>query len=340
MGLTPFFEKQIEELNHDYLPARVILEHKHLYRIVSSMGELLAEVSGSYAFRSEGRMDYPAVGDWVLAEKMPGEGKAIIHHLLQRKSAFIRQAAGTDVQQQIVAANVDIALIVMSMNDDYNSRRLERYLTAAWDSGATPVVLLTKADLCDDREAFLQQAQGHAIGVDCLVTSTVSGEGIDMLKDMLKGGVTGALLGSSGAGKSSIINALTEKESMKVAGIREDDAKGRHTTTHRELVSLPGGGSLIDTPGMRELKLWEAGDSLDSSFQEIETLAEDCRFRDCTHKNEPGCAVRQAVDSGELEEGRLHNYFKLQRESAYLEKKIKLQQKIQEKRTQKKRRKA
>lgn len=335
LGFSAFFKDQIEVGESDYSVARVVLEHKHSYRVTGEQGEWLATVSGNFAYGATGRFDYPAVGDWVVVEKMPGEQKAIIHKLLTRKSAFVRKVAGREIQQQIVAANVDIVFLVMSMNQDFNIRRLERYLTAAWDSGAKPFVVLTKADLSEDSDFYVNEIERNAPGVDYLVTSTVTGEGIEALQTMLQEGMTGALLGSSGAGKSSLTNALTMETVMKISEIREDDAKGRHTTTHRELVLLPGGGCLIDTPGMRELQLWDHGENLVASFQDIERLAEQCRFRDCTHQNEPHCAVQRAITEGTLELRRLQNYFKLGKEAAFLERKLKMQSKLEEKRKQK-----
>ena len=313
-----------------------MLEHKHSYRVLSEEGEWLATVSGHFAFETSNRLDYPAVGDWVLVEKMPGEEKAIIHKLLKRKSVFVRKVAGLEIEQQIVAANVDIVFLVMSMNEDFNTRRLERYLTAAWDSGATPMIVLTKADLCEDALPFLDEVERIAPGVECLITSTLTHEGVARLTEVLREGVTGALLGSSGAGKSSLTNALMQEEQMKVAAIREEDARGRHTTTHRELLLLPSGGCIIDTPGMRELQLWDQRESLDASFQDIERLAEGCRFRDCTHVKEPHCAVRKAIEEGTLEMARLQSYLKLGKEIASLEKKLNTKAKLDEKRKQKK----
>lgn len=324
LGLTAFFSEQIEQLEDKYkkyVPARVVLEHKHSYRVISEHGEWLATIAGNFAYNAFAREDYPAVGDWVLVEQMPGEEKAIIHKLLQRKSVFSRKVAGLEIEEQIVAANVDIVLLVMSLNEDFNIRRLERYLVAAWDSGATPVIVLTKADLCDDVAHYVSEVESIAFGVEVIVTSVVTGIGFKRLSELFPAGVTGALLGSSGAGKSTLTNALLGTAHMKVSSIREDDAKGRHTTTHRELVALDSGGCLIDTPGMRELQLWNQSDSLAASFQDIEQLMEQCRFRDCTHKGEPHCAVQKAIDEGVLESARLQSYFKLQRELAYIERK-------------------
>ncbi|MEO4055002.1 ribosome small subunit-dependent GTPase A [Solibacillus sp. CAU 1738] len=339
LGFTPFFSEQVETVNNKYkqtIPARVVLEHKLSYRVISEAGEWLATVAGNFAYNALAREDYPAVGDWVLVEQMPGEEKAIIHKLLQRKSVFSRKVAGLEIEEQIVAANVDIVLLVMSLNADFNIRRLERYLIAAWDSGAKPLIVLTKADLCDDVEGHVSEVEAIAFGVDIVVTSAVTGEGFNTIRTLFTEGVTGALLGSSGAGKSTIMNALLETEHMKVSGIREDDAKGRHTTTHRELVMLQTGGCLIDTPGMRELQLWNQSDSLAVSFQDIEELADQCRYRDCTHKSEPHCAIRLAITEDVLDEARLQSYFKLQRELAYIERKTNAQAKLVEQRKWKK----
>lgn len=328
LGFSPFFEQQLTNVKMEgKVVGRVSLEHKHSYRVMTEHGEWLATVSGAFAFSTFSRTDYPAVGDFVLVEQMPGEQRAIIHHLLDRKSKFVRKMAGREVDEQIVAANVDIVMLVMSLNADFNVRRLERYVIAAWDSGATPVVVLTKADLCDDVERFVREVEAVAFGVDIFVVSSVTGKGIESLKNLLKEGKTAALLGSSGAGKSTLTNALLETSHMMVSDIREDDAKGRHTTTHRELVVLPSGACLIDTPGMRELQLWDQSDSLSAGFRDIEELAEGCRFRDCTHKGEPGCAVEGAVD-----EVRLASYFKLQRELAFMEQKTDMAAKLAEKR--------
>ncbi|WGF36732.1 ribosome small subunit-dependent GTPase A [Lysinibacillus capsici] len=337
LGFTTYFEEQMIEMKKqaklkNCVPARVTLEHKHSYRVLAEEGEWLATIAGHYAYTSLAREDYPAVGDWVLVEKMPGEERAIIHQLFQRKSVFSRKVAGTEIQEQIVASNVDIVLLVMSLNEDFNIRRLERYLVAAWDSGAKPIIVLTKADLCEDVSSLVQEVESVAFGVDIFVTSALSGEGLKEIQTLFTEGVTGALLGSSGAGKSTLTNALCGEILMKVAGIREDDAKGRHTTTHRELVVLPAGGCLIDTPGMRELQLWDQGDSLASSFQDIEELATACRYRDCTHQKEPYCAVQQAIVDGDLDQYRLQSYFKLQRELAYMERKTNTQAKLEEQR--------
>ena len=336
LGFTTYFEQQQIDTKKQLYPARIVQQHKHAYRVQGAHFNWLGMVSGSYSFHTLHAIDYPAIGDWVLVEQMPGEEKCLIHHLLERQSVFTRKAAGLEVEEQVVAANIDIVFLVMSLNDDFNSRRLERYVVAAWESGAMPVVVLTKSDMCKDVTPFIRETKTAAMGVDYVVTSVVTGEGLDDLRQYLTLGKTAALLGSSGAGKSSLTNALVEADAMKVSTIREDDAKGRHTTTHRELVQLPGGACLIDTPGMRELHIWSEQNSLDTGFKDIEGYAEDCRFRDCTHQNEPGCAVRGAIERGELEPGRLQNYFKLLREVAFIERKTNAQQQLAEKRRWKK----
>lgn len=300
---------------------RVLLEHKHMYRVVTDEGEWLASLSGSFQHQAHERRDYPAVGDWVAVEKMPGEEKGIIRNILPRTSIFSRKVAGGTTVEQIVAVNVDIVFLVMSLNMDFNLRRLERYLVAAWDSGANPVIVLTKKDVCDDPHSYVDQAESVAFGVPIHVVSSVTGEGIDELQDLLKDGKTAALLGSSGVGKSSLTNALCGENVMAVQDIREDDDKGRHTTTHRELFRMPGGGLLIDTPGMREFQMWDNSESLDTGFKDVEQFARTCRFTDCQHNGQPGCGVQEALNNGSLTQERYASYEKLKRELAYMERK-------------------
>jgi ribosome biogenesis GTPase len=302
------------------IPGRVVVQQRGLYDVVTDLGELAAQISGKLAHEA-GEAGYPAVGDWVALAARPDEGAATIHAVLPRRTAFVRKAAFSTADQQVVAANVDVALLVASMNADFNARRLERYLATAWQSGAAPVVVLTKADLADDPDAAVEAAEGVAFGTPVLAVSAVTGEGLDALAAHLKPAETSVLVGSSGVGKSSLINALAGEELMATAAIREDDAKGRHTTTHRELIRLPSGALVLDTPGMRELGLIDADEGLSTTFEDIEALAAACRFTDCGHTNEPGCAIRAALETGELDPGRWKGFQKLQRELAHQERK-------------------
>ena len=314
-------------LQHDFrpfaarglLPARVTVQQRGACRLVTPLGEMTGTLSGRFAHEAlEG--DHPVAGDWVAAALRPDEGSATIHAVLPRRSAFTRKAAGPGRPTgQVVAANVEVAFLAASLNADLNPRRIERYLATAWESGASPVVVLTKADLCPDRDGPLAAIEAVALGVPVHVVSAVTGEGIEALRDSFAPGQTAVLLGSSGVGKSSLVNALAGTELMATGAIREDDARGRHTTTHRELVLLPNGRLVLDTPGMRELGLWEAGDGVATAFAEIEALAAECRFADCRHETEPGCAVRAALADGRLAPERWRSWGKLQRELAHLE---------------------
>ena len=317
-----------DALQHDFsphaarglIPGRILVQQRGLYDVVTELGELAAQISGKLAHEA-GAGGYPAVGDWVALAARPAERAATIQAVLPRRSAFVRKAAFSHADEQVVAANVDVALLVASMNADFNARRLERYLSVAWQSGAAPVVVLTKADLADDPEAAVDEAESVAFGTPILAVSAVTGEGLEALAAWLKPAETAVLVGSSGVGKSSLVNALAGEALMATAAIREDDAKGRHTTTHRELIRLPSGALVLDTPGMRELGLIDADEGLSTTFEDIEALAQACRFGDCGHTNEPGCAIRAALESGELDSSRWRSFQKLQREMAHLERK-------------------
>lgn len=300
----------------DLSPGRITVQQRGRYGLVTDHGELTGQISGRLAQDAESG-GYPAVGDWVAVTARPAEHAATIHAVLPRRTAFVRRAADSATEQQVVAANVDVALLVASMNADLNQRRLERYLATAWQSGAAPVVVLTKADLADDPAAEVAAAESVAFGAPVLAVSAVTGEGMDALAALLKPAETAVLVGSSGVGKSSLVNALAGERLMDTGGIREDDARGRHTTTHRELILLPSGALILDTPGMRELGLLDADEGLSATFEDVEAIAASCRFSDCRHGNEPGCAVRAALESGELDPGRWQSFNKLQRELAF-----------------------
>ncbi len=301
-------------------PARVIVQQRGLYVLATATGEATAQLSGRFAHAAEAGT-YPVAGDWVAATVRPAEGSATIHDVLPRRSAFLRKAVGGGHAAQVVAANADVAFLVASLNADLNARRIERYLATAWDSGASPVVVLTKADLCPDAAARKAEIAAVAIGVPVYVVSAVTGEGLDALAGCFAPGQTAALVGSSGVGKSSLVNALAGAPLMATRAIREDDARGRHTTTHRQLVLLPGGRLVLDTPGMRELGLWDADAGVATTFADVEALLAACRFRDCTHETEPGCAIQAALNDGTLDQERWRSYGKLQRELAHLARK-------------------
>ena len=310
------FDGRFEALSLEYpnlFPARVTAREKGLYRVVFEKGESLALVSGKLRHEAVFASAFPAVGDFVMIET---EGEtAVIHAVLERKSAFLRRAAGTRGEEQIVAANVDTAFVCMALDGNFNLRRLERYLSAVWESKAKPVVLLTKSDLCADVKIMEAEALSVSFGADVFSLSRFDGDFSPVLS-RVGYGKTATFIGSSGVGKSTLINRLLGEERLKTGSTRRD-GKGRHTTTSREMFLLPGGGTVIDTPGMRELGLFDAFDGVEKTFEDIETLSKKCRFSDCGHGNEPGCAVRAAIENGELSIERLLSYKKLQTENEY-----------------------
>jgi ribosome biogenesis GTPase / thiamine phosphate phosphatase len=310
-GWSEHFSGLFREYEREGLvPARVVVEHHGFYELVGADGELGGVPSGRLKVYGE----EPAVGDWVAVEPLDGERKAVIRAVLPRRTKFVRKEPWRRTVVQVVAANVDGIFLVAGLDGDFNVRRLERYLTAAWESGAEPVVVLTKRDLDVDWEERLAEAEAVSFGVPVRAVSNVTGDGLDELEAAyLRPGRTVALLGSSGVGKSTLANRLLGREALKTAGLRAD-GKGRHTTTRRQLVRLPGGGLLLDTPGLRELQLWAREDSLDETFADVAELAAECRFRDCSHESEPGCAVRTALEDGTLAQERWDSHRRLQRE--------------------------
>ena len=297
-----------------YPSGRITEQHRDMYKAVTENGFCTARVSGKFLYNASGPIGFPAVGDWVMLECRENGSDGIIRHMLPRTSAFVRKAAGTAQEVQVVAANIDIVFLCMGLNSDFNLRRLERYLSVAWDSGAVPVVVLTKSDLCADLPVKLAQVQEVCPGADIAVCSGIEDHGYDAVLPFIRPEVTVAFIGSSGVGKSTLINALLGEELLRT-NITRDGGKGRHTTTHRQMIALPTGGIVIDTPGMRELSI-EFGE-LDITFSDIEAFAAQCRFRDCTHTKEPGCAVLEAVKRGELSMERIESYKKLSQEINY-----------------------
>jgi ribosome biogenesis GTPase len=314
LGLSQRFINEAT-MYKDLFIGRVMSQYKNLYKVYTENGEVLAEVSGKFRFNAVKVSDYPAVGDFVMMDRMENSGgNAIIHQVLTRKSAFIRKAPGTANEDQVIAANIDTVFICMSLNNNFNLHRIERYLSVAWDSGASPVIILTKSDLCDNIEEKLTEIEKVALGVDVVVTTSMSEDGYLPIQKYIGRNKTIAFIGSSGVGKSTLINKLIGEDSIATNGLRDDD-KGRHTTTRRETYILPDGGIVIDTPGMREMAV-EGGD-LERTFVDIEELTTSCKFSDCTHSGEPGCAVQEAIENGTLSADRLESYIKLKKEANY-----------------------
>jgi ribosome biogenesis GTPase / thiamine phosphate phosphatase len=314
------------------VPGRIVLEHTHIYRVMTAEGEMLARVSGRLRHRAFARVDFPAVGDWVAVAPATQGGDPRILAVLPRRSRFSRRAAGDVTEEQVVAANIDTVFLVAGLDGDFNPRRIERYLLVAFESGASPVIVLNKADVAENAEEMTAAVRAIAGGAPVHSVSCRVPASLDVLRGYLGHGETGALLGSSGVGKSTIVNRLVGHDLLRTHDVRESDSRGRHTSTARQLVPLPGGGVLIDTPGMRELQLWDAGDAMSGAFDDIDALAAACRFRDCRHLQEPGCAVRAAVDAGALSSGRFESYHKLQAEQTHQASQLDQRAQIDEKR--------
>jgi len=336
-GWNEYFEAFYSEYASDgFSPARVALEHRNYYELYSEFGVLTADKSGRLFYMSDKSEDLPAVGDWVVIKRIKNEKKAVINAVLPRRTKFSRNKAGIVTEQQVLAANIDTVFIMSSLNQDLNFRRIDRFLALAWDNNIKPVIILSKADLCEDMYEKLVEVENYFTGTDAHVISAVKGAGIGDLYQYFEGNKTIAVLGSSGVGKSTLINIMLKWKKMKVSEIGTYKDRGRHVTTHRELILVPGGGLIIDTPGMREIQLWEGSEGLSELFEDIEQIALECKFSDCKHESEPGCAVINAIKKGKITEKRFKSYKKLLNEVSYFERKQDIKAKLNEKKKWKK----
>ncbi len=334
LGWNPYFSEHFESLQTpDTVPARVVSERRNSYQVYSQYGELSAEISGKMRHQTATEDQYPVIGDWVVIRPQKSELKAVIQSILPRKSKFSRKEAGTVANEQVIAANMDVAFIVSGLDGgrNFSVGRIERYLSLTWSGGAVPVIILNKIDLCPDVDACVEDVESVALGVPIYPVSATGQMGLDALRKHLAKGETAVFLGSSGVGKSTLINALLGAERQEVAGVRQSDRKGRHTTSRRDLILLPDGGAVIDTPGLREIQMWTDGGHTKQGFKDIETLAEECHFRDCQHRTEPGCAVKAAIRVGDLGSSRLQHFRKLQKELDHLARRQDAKARLEEK---------
>ena len=319
LGWTTALAEHFEPFAAEGLAAaRVAVVHKDLYGVYAPAGELWAEVSGRLRHRSTSPVDLPVTGDWVAIRPRPAEGRATIHSVLPRRSLFSRKAAGAATEEQAVAANAETVFLLSGLDHDFNLRRIERALVLAARSGAQPVVVLTKADVCEDPVTRKREVERMAPELPVVVASSVTGEGLAVLSTYAGPGLTVALVGSSGVGKSTLVNRLIGRDAQATAEVRAHDGRGRHTTTQRELIPVPAGGWIIDTPGLRELQLWADEQALPAAFADVDAVATECRFRDCRHESEPGCAVLAALAEGRLPGERFASFVKLQKEVRHL----------------------
>ena len=320
LGWNDFFENAFQSLSDaDLIPGRVIRQLKKTFEIHDGRYQHRAVLAGKFFVKAGTPLDLPVVGDWVAFRGDSRKGQVMIREVLPRKSQFVRKVALENTKPQVIAANVDLVFIVTGLDRDFNLRRIERYLTLSYESGAKPVIVLNKIDLCQNADSVIQEVEAVAMGADVIAVSALADEGIEQLTHHLKKGRTVAFLGSSGVGKSTLVNLLMGRNVMEVREVRENDQRGRHTTTHREMFTLSNGAMIIDTPGLRELQLWGGGENLNQAFSDIEKLAESCRFSDCSHEREPDCAVKHAVEAGEIDEARYASYLKLKKELIYLD---------------------
>jgi ribosome biogenesis GTPase / thiamine phosphate phosphatase len=323
LGWDAYFEALRSECVGDgCVPARVISQHRGMWRVAGNFGERWAEPSGKLRKESENGGDWPAVGDWVSIEILSGQPNATIQRVLPRRSRFVRKIAGKQIAEQVIVANIDVALIVAALDSDFNVRRIERYMAQCWESGARPAVVLNKADACAEASERAAEIERISMDAPVFLISAKTGEGLEALEGSFSKGQTLVLLGSSGVGKSTLVNRLLQEERQSTHEVRESDSRGRHTTTSRELFLLPSGAMIIDTPGLRELQLWNAEDGLAQTFADVDELASKCRFTDCQHRKEPGCAVQTALADGALDADRLESWRKLQREQEFLLRKM------------------